>query len=76
LRKLEEKLRKGEVADTDLKRSKSKDNAEAFSKIIIMKYNKNNDNNVTLETLRQSRRLISRATSKVNKILESYSDSD
>lgn len=49
---------------------------KAFSKIINMKYSKNNDNNVTIETLRKNIILISRATSKVNKILESHFDSD
>jgi len=56
-----------------MKRTKSKNKGEAFSKKFNLKdkYIKNNDKCVTIETLRKSR-----ASSKVNKILELRSDSD
>ena len=73
-----ERLRQEIAAEKEKKRSKSKDKGEAFSKIFNLKdkYIKNNEKNVTIETLRKIPKYRSRASGKVNKILELCSDSD
>ena len=81
LRKLEEKkekLRQEIATEKERKRSKSKDKGDAFSKTVNLKdkYIKNNEKNVTIETLTTIPKYRSRASGKVIKILELCSDSD
>ena len=72
MRKLEEKnekLRQEIAAEKERKRSKSKDKSDAFSKTFNLKdnYIKNNEKNVTIETLRNIPKYRSRASGKVKK---------
>ena len=78
LKKLEE-TKETEAGDCHREgEKKSKDKCEAFSKTFNLKdkYIKNNEKNVTIETLRKIPRYKSRASGKVNKILELCSNSD
>ena len=59
-------------------KDRSPDKGDAFSKTFNFKdkYIKNNEKNVTIETLRKIPKYRSRASGKVNKILKLCSDSD